>query len=170
MSLKLPAPLILFILLTNCINAASDQTTPKSNPITQAAVQAGILTCTSRINQVSNFLTANTINGAFLFIPANAPDQHIFSTSLEVIPSNKNSMYASASFSPMPGGGCDAVYDTVDFMQEECPDVAVKQFKVYGTPGVLKKNIILLNAGNARFYLMPAGRKGCVIIKKEVVQ
>ena len=139
------------------------------NPITQAAVQGGVLACASRINQVSKFLTANTQSGAFLSVDPNGPDQHIFSASLEIIPSDTPSLYASSSFTPTPNGGCDAVYDTVQFMPGTCEEVARNHFKVNGTLGVLKKNIFMLNAGSVKVFLMSADR-GCVVIKKEIVQ
>ena len=139
-------------------------------PITRAAVQAGVLACTSRVNQISKFLTANTQSAAVLSFAPNEPDQHIFSASLEIIPPGIPSLYASTSFTPTPGGGCDAVYDTVQFMPEACADVVTDRFKVTGTPAVIKKNILILNAGTVRFFLMPAGSKGCIVIKKEVVQ
>jgi len=169
-----------FFLLPFQANAAPDKAVPqapvaqqavaKSSPITQAAVQYGVLACTSRINQVASFLTANTVNGAFLSFSPAAPDQHIFSASLEIIPPKNPSVYASTSFTPTPNGGCDAVYDTVQYAPGTCADVAAKRFKVTGTPGALKKDILMLNAGGAKFFLMPAGKNGCVVIKKEVVQ
>jgi hypothetical protein len=148
----------------------AQQAAPKSNVITQAAVQAGVLACTSRINQVANFLTANAQNGVFLFVPSNTPDLHTFSTSLEIVPPNSSSLYASASFSPISGGGCDAVYDTVQFIQDTCFNVMANRLKVKGTPGPLKKDILVLKVGTARLFLMPAGTNGCIVIKKEVVQ
>ncbi len=143
---------------------------PTVNPITQAAVQGGVLACTSRVNQISRFLTNDTQSGAVLFFAPNGPDQHVFSASLEVIPPNTPSFYASTSFTPTPAGGCDAVYDTVQFIPESCSGVLRDRFKVSGTPGVIKKDVLILNSGSAKFFLMPVSRKGCVVIKKEVVQ
>jgi hypothetical protein len=142
---------------------------PTVNPITQAAVQQGVLACTSRINQITKFLTTDNQSGAVLSFSPNGPDQHIFSASLEVLPPNNPSLYASTSFTPTPSGGCDAVYDTVQFVPGTCLDIVHNRFKITGAPSVIKRDIIMLNAGSVRFFLMSADR-GCVVIKKEVIQ
>ena len=140
------------------------------HPITQAAEQAGVLTCTSRINQISNFLTTGTRTGAVLSFASNGPDQHTFSASLEIIPPSSPSLYASTSFTPTPSGGCDAVYDTVQFLPQSCSSMISDRFKLTETPGVIKRSISIVNAGTVKFFLMPAGANGCVVIKKEVVK
>ena len=50
------------------------------NGITEAAVKDGVLACTSRINQVANFLTAGSPgSNALMFLPPNYPDQQMIS-------------------------------------------------------------------------------------------
>ncbi|MCD6487519.1 MAG: hypothetical protein J7K35_09390 [Syntrophobacterales bacterium] len=72
---------------------------PSVNPVTQAAVKLGILSSLKRINQVTTFLTANTKSGVLISPAKNQPDQHIFSTSFEILPPDNSTIYASASFS-----------------------------------------------------------------------
>lgn len=139
------------------------------NPVTQAAVQAGVLTCTSRINQVASFLTNKTMSGAFLFMPSAKPDQQIFSSSFELQVPSAPSMYASASFAPNSLGACGAVYDTVEYTQKSCNDLEKNTFKNLKRTGSIKKDIAILDAGAVKIFLMPAD-KGCVVIRKEIVQ
>ncbi len=142
---------------------------PAVHSITQAAVQGGALACTSRINQVASFLTGNTVSGAYLFLNKAQPDQRIFSTSIEMQPAGSSAMYASASFAPSPAGGCGAVYDAVEYSPKSCTDIEKSVFKDLKRTGAIKKDIVVLDAGAMKVFLMPAG-SGCVVIKKEIVQ
>ena len=137
---------------------------PSVNAVTQAAVKLGILSCVSRINQVASFLTANNTSGVFIFTPSKPPDQHIFSTSFELIRQDNSTLYASASFFPNQ----DAVYDTVEYVNVGCEELEKTVFKNLKRVSVLKKNIVLLDGGKVKVFLMPAG-SGCVVIKKEVI-
>lgn len=138
---------------------------PSVSAVTQAAVKLGILSCVSRINQVATFLTANNQTGVFIFNPQEQPDQHIFSTSFELIRSDNSTLYASASFFPNQ----DAVYDTVEYVEKGCEELEKTVFKNLKRIGVVKKNIILLDGGKVKVFLMPAG-SGTVVIKKEIIQ
>lgn len=139
------------------------------NPITEAAVKAGVLSCVKRIEQVARYLTGGTDSGAYLFPPARQPDQGVFSASLELQRPNATPMYASASFSPGGDGGCTGVYDAVEWSPRSCAELqkAVSKSQAPATP--VKKDIGILIAGPAKLFFMPAG-SGCVVIKKEVVQ
>ena len=160
---------------TNNSNTVSSQrSTPQLsasavNPVTQAAVNAGILSCTSRINQVMAYLTANTQSGAYLFIPNNQPDQSVFSVSIEAQGQNAPPMYASASFAPTTNGRVGAVYDSVQYLPQSCAEVEKNFFNGLKRSGIIKKDIVILDAGAVKIFLMPAGH-GCIVIKKEVVQ
>jgi len=140
------------------------------NNITQAAVNAGILSCSSRINQVSNFLTANTQgSGALMFLPPNNPDAQLVSVSLE-IPLKDSFAYASASFAPNQVNGCAGIYETVVYWPQKCTEISEKNFASFKKSGLLSKNITILNGGDStKVFLMPAGA-GCVSIKKEVIR
>ena len=148
---------------------AAQASAPPVNPITMAAVKAGVLTCTSRINQVMTYLTAGSQSGAYLFTPKTQPDQSIFSASLEVASQTGTPIYASASFAPLPGGAAGAVYDAVEYVAQTCDFVEKNIFKDTKRAGVLKKDIVMLDGVAIKVFLMPAGT-GCVVIKKEVVQ
>ena len=140
-------------------------TNPSVNAVTEAAVKMGILSCVSRINQVASFLTANVKSGVYIFSPKNQPDKHIFSTSFELLRPDDTTLYASASFFPNQ----DAVYDTVEYVDIGCEELEKTVFKNLKRVSVLKKNIIFLDGGMVKVFLMPAG-SGTVVIKKEVIQ
>ena len=140
-------------------------TNPSVNAVTEAAVKMGILSCVSRINQVASFLTANVKSGVYIFSPKNQPDKHIFSTSFELLRPDDTTLYASASFFPNQ----DAVYDTVEYVDIGCEELEKTVFKNLKRVSVLKKNIIFLDGGMVKVFLMPAS-SGTVVIKKEVIQ
>jgi|GEM_PF-5728012 len=142
---------------------------PAVNPVTQAAVKAGVLTSVSLINKVMGFLTGNAVSGAFLFMPKVNPDQSIFSASLEIQSPAGAPIYASASFAPLPTGGAGAVYDTVEYSDKSIDYLEKNIFKGLKRVGVVRKDIVVLDAGSVKIFLMPAG-SGTVVIKKEVVQ
>jgi hypothetical protein len=141
------------------------QTNPSVNAVTETAVKLGVLSCVSRINHVAGFLTANNKTGVFIFKPQSQPDQHIFSTSFELIRSDDSTLYASASFFPNQ----DAVYDTVEYVNKSCEELEKSVFSNLKRIGVIKKNVIVLDGGAVKVFLMPAGG-GTVVIKKEVIQ
>ena len=139
------------------------------NGVTQAAMQAGIIAASGRINQVMNYLTGGSQSGAIPFFPTAQPDKSLFSASLEILPQGGSPIYATTSFAPLPSGGVAAVYDAVQFVPQTCDYVEKNVFKNLKRIGILKSTIVVLDGGPARIFLMPAGT-GCVIIKKEVVQ
>ncbi|MEI8175295.1 MAG: hypothetical protein WCG78_00315 [Candidatus Omnitrophota bacterium] len=123
----------------------------------------------SRINQVITYLTADTQNSAYLFLPRQAPDRSIFSASLEIEVPNAGPVYASASFAPLSGGQAGAVYDTVEYVAQTPDNVEKNFFKGLKRVGVIRKDIVVLDGGAVKVFLMPAG-SGCVVVKKEIVQ
>lgn len=139
--------------------------------ITQAAVKAGTLACTSRINQVSTFLTAGVKGvNAMLFIPPNNQDQQLISVSMEIPSSDASSAYASASFAPNQANGCGGMYETVVYWPQKCTEVAGKTFGALKKIDAFSKNMTVLDGGvTTKVFLMQAG-SGCVSIKKELVQ
>jgi hypothetical protein len=141
------------------------------NGITQAAVKAGALACTSRINQVANFLTAGSPDvGALMFLPPNNPDQQMISASMEIPMKDATSAYASASFAPNQANGCAGMYETVVYWPQKCSEVTNKNYSTLKKIGALSKNITVLDGGvTTKIFLMPAGT-GCVSIKKEVIR
>lgn len=147
----------------------AEPASPAVNPVTQAAVQAGVLACVSRINQVTTFLTADNKSSAFLFVPQRQPDQSIFSVSLGIESEKATTKYASASFAPTTNGQTSAVYDTVEYVSLSSAEVERKTFKDLKRKGNLGKDIVILDGGPVTIFLMPAG-SGCIVIKKEVAQ
>jgi hypothetical protein len=162
--------LFLIVFFAIPVNAPAKAAKPALNPITEAAMKAGVKACKDRINQVSNFLTANTKTGWLLFQPASKPDQRLISVSMEAATKDIASAYVSESFAPNQANGCASVYETVVYWEKGCPVVAIKQFATFKKAGVLSKNISVLDGGpGVRVFLMPAG-EGCIAIKKEVLQ
>lgn len=149
----------------NSTPAIPQPANPSVHAVTQAAVKLGIFSCLKRINQVTTFLTANAKSGVLILPSKDQPDQHIFSASFEILPSDDSIIYASASFFP----NNDAVYDTVQYVDKTCEELEKTAFKDLKRKSVLKKNIILLDGGTVKVFLMPAGN-GCVVIKKEVLR
>ncbi|MCK4905031.1 hypothetical protein KAS42_02140 [bacterium] len=147
----------------------SPQTTQPSasatNPIAQAAVKAGVTSSIGRINQIVKFLTTNNQSGAYMFPIQNPPDEHVFSTSFEIITPDNAIIYATANFFPNQ----DTVYDTVEYVNKGGEELEKTVFKDLKRVGILKKNIIALDGGAVKIFLMPAG-SGCIVIKKEIVQ
>lgn len=139
------------------------------NSVTQAAVASGVLTCASRINQVTQFISGTNPSGAALFASPSQPDQQLTSISMEIAPKEGASAYGSASFAPNQANGCGAVYEAIVYWPQNCDIVASKQFASAKKGPLLHKSIMTLETGSpARIFLMPAGT-GCVSIKKEVL-
>lgn len=140
-----------------------------TNGVTKAAANVGVRTCLPRIEQTSNFLTANTQSKAILFLPTADADKQITSASFEIQLSSKAVAYASMTAAPAPAG-CDALYETVVYWTGSCAEVAKKGFPTAKPLGVVQQYIQVLQAGpNLKIFLMPAGDQGCVAIKKEVI-
>lgn len=148
--------------------SAAPSPSPDVNSITQAAVNAGVLACAGRINQVTHFLGFNAQSGATLMVPPSQADQRILPVVMET-PTASGPAYVSATFAPNQANGCGASYDAVVYWPLKCDALAAKQFASLKKVGLLKKDITLLDGGPAsKVFLMPAGN-GCVSIKKEVV-
>ncbi|MGD0231958.1 MAG: hypothetical protein ABSC19_16650 [Syntrophorhabdales bacterium] len=115
-------------------NAQSIPVAPGVSPVTQMAVNMGVLSCASRVNQVINFLRGSgQETGAFIFNPPAQPDQSMFSVSMEVPGGGATSAYATATFAPNQANGCGAVYETVAYWPLACDQVAQKYF-----PGMVR--------------------------------
>ena len=97
------------------------------------------------------------------------PCNDFFSASIEVQTKDATPIYASASFAPLTSGQAGAVYDSVEYMSQSCDYMEKNVFKDLKRTGILKKDIIMLDGGAVKVFLMPAGT-GCIVIKKEVVQ
>jgi len=151
--------------------APAQQPAVNINKITELANKSGVKYCAGRINQVSNFLTAGVQGaGAMLFLPPNNPDHQLVSVSLEIPQKDASAAYASASFAPSQANGCGGMYETVVYWPQKCDVVAENTFGKLKKIGVLSKTILVRDGGvTTKIFLMPAG-KGCVSIKKELVQ
>jgi len=147
-------------------------TPPVINNVTQVAVNSGVLTCASRINQVANFLTADAEGvGSLLFIPPTHQDQRLISVSMEIpAAGNIPVAYASSSVAPNQANGCGGMYESVIYWSQSCGTVATHNFGELKKLGALSKTITVLDGGIwTKIFLMPAGT-GCVSIKKEIIR
>ncbi|MGD0489090.1 MAG: hypothetical protein ABSB94_18120 [Syntrophorhabdales bacterium] len=144
---------------------------PEVSPVTQMAVNLGVLSCASRINQVVNFLGGSgQETGAFIFTPPAQPDQSMFSVSMEVPGGGGDTAYATATFAPNQANGCGALYETVAYWPLTCNEVERKYFPGMARLNQVRQNITALGGPSpARVFLMRAGT-GCVTIKKEIVR
>jgi hypothetical protein len=144
---------------------------PSINPVTQGAVNAGVLACAGRINDIMNFLGAGSQEmRARIFPPAVDPDRRMTAISLEIRAQNTPTVYVGAAFAPNQANGCGATYEAVAYWSMTCDNVATKQFALLRQSGALGKEITVLDGGPAlAVFLMPAGA-GCISIKREVVQ
>ena len=146
-------------------------TQPVTNKITEAAAKAGVVTCLPRINQITNFVTANAKSGALIFPVPAAIDKKQFSVSLEVEnPANGAASYVTTSFSPAADGSCSGSYESVTYWSNPCDEVATKVFPNFKSSGrPLSQQIKALEGpSSTRVFLMPAAN-GCIAIKKEIV-
>jgi len=136
--------------------------------MTQAAAQAGVLSCAGRIEQIARFLGAGNQIDFLFFLPPPPRDQRLVAAAMEIGNNAVPSAYASAEFAAS-SQGCGASYETVTYWPTACEEVVVKNFPGIPKAAALGKSIAALNAGgNARIFLMPAGAAGCITIKKEL--
>ena len=137
--------------------------------MTQAAAQAGVLSCAGRIEQVARFLGAGNQIGFLFLMPPPPRDQRLVTSAMEIGNKDVPSAYASADFAASPLG-CGASYETVTYWPFQCTEVVTRYFPGVPKAPALGKSIATLDAGgNARIFLMPAGAAGCITIKRELL-
>jgi len=140
---------------------------PALGVIASGAAQGGVRRCLPRIDQLTNFLLAGSVNSAMIFISPRDPDGSQSSISFEVQNGNLLS-YMDAAFAPTVVG-CDAMYQAVTYWHTNCEQVAKTNFEGFPRISPLRQYIAVLDGGpTAKVFLMPAG-SGCVSIKKESV-
>ncbi len=138
------------------------------NAITRRAVEEGVLSCASRVNQVTNLLGFSASAGADLMPAPAQPDERVLPVAMEV-PTEAGAAFVGIVFAPGQANGCGAAYDAVVYWPLKCDAVAARNFAGLKKIGALRKEIAVLDGGPAtRVFLMPAG-VGCVSIKSEVV-
>ena len=150
--------------------AAQPTASGRPNPVTLAAAQQGVLSCSSRINQVVTSLGVTESSGGTWLLPPTQQDQRLAPLALEVPTTLGGSAYISATFAPNQANGCGASYDAVFYWPQSCDEVTKQSFVGLKSLGRLKKDIAVLDGGaNIKIFLMPAGAAGCVSIKRELV-
>ena len=150
--------------------AAQPATSGRPHPVTLAAAQQGVLSCSSRINQVVTSLGVTESSGGTWLLPPTQQDQRLAPLALEVPTTLGGSAYISATFAPNQANGCGASYDAVFYWPQSCDEVTKQSFVGLKAIGRLKKDIAVLDGGaNIKIFLMPAGAAGCVSIKRELV-
>jgi len=156
------------LLVCSTVAGAQDSgQTPEVNPITQAAVQLGVLTCASRVQQVTQFLGVNAETRASLRRPANPPDLNSFSVAMAVATDGTTGL-ALAEFYPSQTG-CKATYAMTVNLDQSCEALRDTGFPGMTVESPLSGNIQGLSGPNSmRVYLMSSG-DGCTVIKTETI-
>jgi pyruvate/2-oxoglutarate dehydrogenase complex dihydrolipoamide acyltransferase (E2) component len=154
---------------------AAPQTTAQAaasgrpHPVTLAAAQQGVLSCSARINQVVTALGVTESAGGTWLLPSEQQDQRLAPLALEVPTTLAGSAYISATFAPNQANGCGASYDAVFYWPQSCDEVTKQSFVGLKSLGRMKKDIAVLDGGaNIKIFLMPAGTSGCISIKRVV--
>jgi hypothetical protein len=136
-------------------------------PITQIAVQKGLLTCAEKVNRVFARLGRTGQIGTCLLPATSRADARLFASSSELVLAN-SSMFVSATFSPDAENASAAVVESVEYAAKAC-DAVAKEYFSGRIPVVLKKSLRFYGNESVSYVLMPAG-EGCNIIKKETVR
>ena len=139
------------------------------NSLTQAAVQAGALSCAARVEQVTRFVGFGSGVGASLMVPAQPADQRLFAVQMELSAGATSPTLVDITFAPQQANGCGASYEAISYWAQGCEALAAGPFAQLKRVTALQKEILLLDGGSAlRVVLIPAGT-GCVSVKKEIV-
>ncbi len=150
--------------------AVQPATASRPHPVTLAAAQQGVLSCSGRINQVVNALGVTDKSGVVLMLPPVQQDQRLAPLALEMPTTLGSSAYISATFAPNQANGCGASYDAVVYWPKSCDEVNQQSYAALKLLGRLKKDIVMLDGGaNIKVFLLPAGAAGCISIKREVL-
>lgn len=142
----------------------------RPHPVTLAAAQQGVLSCSGRINQVVSALGVTDKSGVALMLPPVQQDQRLAPLAMEMPTTLGSSAYISATFAPNQANGCGASYDAVVYWPKSCDEVTQQSYAALKLLGRLKKDIVMLDGGtHIKVFLLPAGAAGCISIKREVV-
>jgi hypothetical protein len=140
------------------------------HPITLAAAEQGVFSCSGRINQVVSALGVNDKSGVALMLPPVQQDQRLVPLALEMPTTLGNAAYISATFAPNQANGCGASYDAVVYWPQNCNDLSQQSYAAFKLMGRLKKDVLMLDGGaNIKVFLLPAGAVGCISIRREIV-
>ncbi len=151
-------------------NSANSKQLVGENVMTKAFSKAGVSICKERIEQVTNFLTANSKSAATIFVAAKNQDQNIATINMEIASKDGDYAFSSATFSPNEDNEkCSATYEAVKFWDNSCEDVAKKLNASKNISKMLKEVKIITINNSVKIFLMPAGEDGCISIKKEVI-
>ncbi len=123
------------------------------------------------MTQVTEFVASGSRkNSAFLFVPDEQPNRKVVSVSYEEDIPDLPPVYTTASFDSTGANACGALYEAVIYWPVNCDAVAAQRFAQRKSSGKLGDHFRILELpGAARVFLMPAD-KGCVSIKKEILQ
>ncbi len=147
-------------------------TEPESGPnaMSRAVFQRGMLSCASRVEQVTRFLGFGPQAGGHLMPPPAPVDQRLFSMQLELPAGGAGNSFVDMSFAPQQANGCGATYQTVTYWTQSCEAVGRQQFANFKPGPALQRDVVVLNLGLlTKVFLMSAGPAGCISIKKEIV-
>lgn len=150
--------------------AVQAESASRPHPVTLAAAQQGVLSCSGRINQVVTALGVADNAGVALMLPSVQADQRLAPLALEMPTTLGSSAYISATFAPNQANGCGASYDAVVYWPKSCDEVTRQSYAALKVLGRLKKDIVMLDGGaTTKVFLLPAGAAGCISIKREIM-
>jgi hypothetical protein len=150
--------------------AAQPASASRPHPVTLAAAEQGVLSCSGRINQVVSALGVNDKSGLALMLPSAQQDQRLVPLALEMPTTQGSTAYISATFAPNQANGCGASYDAVVYWPKNCSDLSQQSYAAFKLMGRLKQDILMLDGGaNIKVFLLPAGAAGCISIRREVL-
>lgn len=155
--------------LTSALSASGQSEAASNiNPITDAAVQTGALTCAARVEQVTNYLGITSDTQAIIHSPQGATDTTGLSVAMTVMTDGVIGL-ATIDFVPM-AGGCVATYSLITSFEDSCDTVSARTLPedAAGTP--LGDSIVAFNGPNSvRLYFMEVP-SGCSVTKIETVR
>jgi hypothetical protein len=137
----------------------------------ERAKHLGVRACAGQVKRLVDFFSTGVEIGTqeFATIPKDQ-DEDLFSMSMERTTSTALS-FTSVDVAPVLTGQCAFAYQTVSYWPYSCDTAATNVYSGMSVEGVLLRNIRVLKEQQAslvRVYLMPAGKDGCVAIKREI--
>lgn len=137
------------------------------NAITSSAVQMGVLTCASKVQEVTSFLGATDGTIAEISRPKDPPDQNSFAISMTV-PAGGKVALAVAEFYPS-ANGCTSTYTVTARIDSSCEQYIASSKEKWPLGTDLSDDIkVVLMQNLMRMYFIE-DEGACTIVKTETL-